>query len=171
MLARDGPSTWPTERSCARAVAAESGVIGDRAATLCCVPTEVIDGVPGRDPGSAWPPGHRRWRPDRYAFGGLVIAVLFVWLTPTLLPRGPIFQGLVTGVSAAIGYAVGFLGSKLVRYLVRREAPARVKTIVRRVASAIGLVGTTGMLVWFGNWQAQLRELMSAAPFCGGATS
>ncbi|AWK74323.1 hypothetical protein CBI38_24965 [Rhodococcus oxybenzonivorans] len=128
---------------------------------------DVIDSAPGRDIGAARPPGHRRWLPDRYAFGGLVIAVLFVWLslTPTLLPRGPFFQGLVTGVSAAIGYTVGFLGSKFVRYLVQREASDRVKTMVRRTAAVIGLVGTAVMLVWFGNWQDQLREIMSAAPF------
>ncbi|MDV7354626.1 alpha/beta-hydrolase family protein [Rhodococcus oxybenzonivorans] len=129
--------------------------------------TDVIDSAPGRDTGAARPPGHRRWLPDRYAFGGLVIAVLFVWLslTPTLLPRGPFFQGLVTGVSAAIGYAVGFLGSKFVRYLVQREASDHVKTMVRRTAAVVGLVGTAVMLVWFGNWQAELREIMSAAPF------
>ncbi|MEU2003303.1 alpha/beta hydrolase [Rhodococcus sp. NPDC019627] len=129
--------------------------------------TDVIDSAPGRDTSAARPPGHRRWLPDRYAFGGLVIAVLFVWLslTPTLLPRGPFFQGLVTGVSAAIGYAVGFLGSKFVRYLVQREASDHVKTMVRRTAAVVGLVGTAVMLVWFGNWQAELREIMSAAPF------
>jgi uncharacterized membrane protein len=130
------------------------------------VPNEVIDGAPEREAGPVRPPGYRRWLPDRYAFGGLVVAVLFVWLslTPTLLPRGPFFQGLVTGVSAAIGYAIGFLGSKLIRYLVHREAPARVKTVVRRVASVIGIVGTAAMLVWFWDWQSQLRAIMSAAP-------
>ncbi|MDV7277510.1 MULTISPECIES: alpha/beta hydrolase [Rhodococcus] len=129
--------------------------------------TDVIDSAPGRDTGASRPPRRRRWLPDRYAFGGLVITVLFVWLslTPTLLPRGPFFQGLVTGVSAAIGYAVGFLGSKFVRYLVGREASDPVKTMVRRTAAVIGLVGTAVMLVWFASWQDQLREIMSAAPF------
>ncbi|GCE39377.1 membrane protein [Rhodococcus wratislaviensis] len=120
------------------------------------------------DSGSPRPPArHRRWLPDRYAFGGLVVAVLFVWLslTPTLLPRGPFFQGLVTGVSAAVGYALGFLGSVLVRHLVRREPSARVKTRVRRGALVIGIMGTAAMLVWFANWQDELRALMSAASF------
>lgn len=110
---------------------------------------------------------HRHWLPHRYAFGGLVVAVLFVWLslTPTLLPRGPFFQGLVTGVSAAVGYALGFLGSVLIRHLVQREPSARVKTWVRWGALVIGLVGTAVILVWFANWQDELRALMSAAPF------
>ncbi|QSE91588.1 alpha/beta-hydrolase family protein [Rhodococcus pseudokoreensis] len=119
-------------------------------------------------PESTRPPErHRRWLPHRYAFGGLVVAVLFVWLslTPTLLPRGPFFQGLVTGVSAAVGYALGFLGSALVRHLVRREPPDRVKTWVRWGALGIGLIGTAVMLVWFANWQDELRALMSAASF------
>ena len=130
--------------------------------------TDVIDGAPPHETGPARPPErHRRWLPHRYAFGGLVVALLFVWLslTPTLLPRGPFFQGLVTGVSAAVGYGLGFLGSKFVRYLVQREAPPRAKVVVRRVALAIGILGTVVMLVWFGHWQSQLREIMSAAAF------
>ncbi|MEV6325809.1 alpha/beta-hydrolase family protein [Nocardia sp. NPDC051787] len=129
--------------------------------------TDAIDGAAGRQSGSARSPRHRRWLPTRYAFGGLVVAVLFTWLslTPTLLPRGPFFQGLITGISAAIGYFLGFLGSKFVRYLVQREAPSHVKTAVRRTAVVIASLGTAAMLVWFRNWQSQLRELMNAAPF------
>lgn len=129
--------------------------------------TDVIDGASRKPARPVRTPRYRRWLPDRYAFGGVVVAVLFVWLslTPTLLPRGPFFQGLITGASAAIGYSVGFLGSKLVRYLVQREAPPRVKTVVRRVALVIGIVGTVAMLVWFQDWQSQLRALMSAEPF------
>ncbi|MEU2091182.1 alpha/beta hydrolase [Nocardia beijingensis] len=131
------------------------------------MPTEVADGAAGRQSGSVRSNERRRWLPDRYAFGGLVVAVLFAWLslTPTLLPRGPFFQGLVTGISAAIGYCLGFLASKFVRYLVQREPPPQVKTVVRRAAVVIASLGTAAMLVWFGNWQSQLRELMNAAHF------
>ncbi|ETD31393.1 alpha/beta-hydrolase family protein [Williamsia sp. D3] len=131
------------------------------------MPTEVTNGAHGRDVVPTRSPLYRRWLPDRYAFGGLVIAVVFAWLslTPTLLPRGPFFQGLVTGGSAAIGYVIGFLGSKLLRYLVQREAPARVKMHVRRVAWVLAIVGTGAVLVWFSKWQSELRNLMSAEPF------
>ena len=71
----------------------------------------------------------------------------------------------MTGGSAAIGYVIGFLGSKLVRYLVQREAPARVKMHVRRVAWVLAIVGTGAVLVWFSKWQSELRNLMSAEPF------
>lgn len=64
-------------------------------------------------------------------------------------PREPFFQGLITAASAAIGYAVGFAGSRLVRNLDRREASPRVKTVVKRVVLAICIVGTVAMLVWF----------------------
>ncbi|MGK9269808.1 alpha/beta-hydrolase family protein [Williamsia muralis] len=131
------------------------------------MPTDVIDGELGSDVGPTRSPLYRRCLPDRYAFGGLVVAVIFVWLslTPTLLPRAPFFQGLVTGGSAAIGYAFGFLGSKLVRHLVQREASPRAKVAVRRIAWIVGIVGTGVILIWFANWQSELRAIMSAAPF------
>ncbi|WP_174187013.1 alpha/beta-hydrolase family protein [Nocardia barduliensis] len=127
----------------------------------------MTDSAPGRGPGSGVRSRHHRGLPHRYSFGGLLIAVIFVWLslTPTLLPRGPFFQGLVTGLSAAIGYGIGVLGSKLVRYLVQREAPPGVQKVVRRVVLIIGIIGTLLMLAWFRDWQSDLRALMNAEPF------
>nr|WP_067857278.1 alpha/beta-hydrolase family protein [Nocardia shimofusensis] len=112
---------------------------------------------------------HRRWLPHPYGFGGQVAALLFVWLslTPTLLPRGPFFQGVLTGVSAAMGYGVGVLLAKWIRVLVRREISPRTRTIMHRAVWAIGLAGTLGMLAWFRSWQSRLRVLMDAAPFPG----
>nr|WP_227467157.1 alpha/beta-hydrolase family protein [Nocardioides lijunqiniae] len=44
---------------------------------------------------------------------GIACALGFVWLslTPSLLPRPPLFQGLVSGFAAAAGYGVGVLAS------------------------------------------------------------
>lgn len=45
------------------------------------------------------------WWLRRYTFTGTAVGLLFLWLsmTPSLLPRGPLFQGLVSGASGAIG--------------------------------------------------------------------
>lgn len=105
--------------------------------------------------------------PKRYVFGGLVLATISLWLslTPSLLPRGWLFQGVVSGASAAIGYGVGVLGSMLVRYVVGREAPAAVKRNAWRALAGAAAVGTIVGLVWFGSWQSELRELMDTEPF------
>ena len=49
-----------------------------------------------------------RWLP-RYTWSGTLGALLFGCsaLTPSLLPRGWVLQGLIAGVTAAIGYGVG----------------------------------------------------------------
>lgn len=108
-----------------------------------------------------------RLMPKRFVFGGLVVATIALWLslTPSLLPRGWMFQGVVSGASAAIGYAVGVLGSMLVRYLVTREVPENGKRIAWWALAGIGPLGTIVCLVWFGLWQSELRELMGTPPF------
>jgi uncharacterized membrane protein len=71
-------------------------------------------------------PAKTPWWWRRYTFTGTAVGLVFVWLsmTPSLLPRGPLFQGLVSGVSGAIGYALGVLAVWLVRYM-RAKTPAR----------------------------------------------
>lgn len=130
------------------------------------MPTDVLP-QPTQQPPAPSPARRRRWFPDRYCFGGVVVAVVFAWLslTPTLLPRGPLFQGLVLGASAAIGYCFGFLGSKLIRNLWPREASPSTKRTIKRVALVLCVLGTLGFLVWFWDWQSDLRAIMSAEPF------
>ena len=59
----------------------------------------------------------------RDTFTGSAVGLLFLWLsmTPLLLPRGPLFQGLVSGVSSAIGYALGVFAVWLVRYMRSKD--------------------------------------------------
>jgi len=61
---------------------------------------------------------------------------VFLWLslTPSLLPRGPLFQGLVSGGAGAIGYALGVFAVWLVRFMLSRPSspPARWAAPPRR---------------------------------------
>src|ERR671912_503508 len=49
----------------------------------------------------------------RYTLPGAWVALVFSCLafTPSLLPRGALLQGIVCGISAAIGYGVGVAGA------------------------------------------------------------
>ena len=54
-------------------------------------------------------PAKRPWWLRHYTFTGTAVGLVFLWLsmTPSLLPRGPLFQGLVSGAAGAIGYGLG----------------------------------------------------------------
>nr|WP_235681199.1 alpha/beta-hydrolase family protein [Tomitella gaofuii] len=102
----------------------------------------------------------------RAPYLGLVGALLFFWasLTPTLLPRGPVFQGAVSGGSAVIGYGIGILVALFLRWLLEWEPPRLVQRVARWVLTVVAVAGTVAMLVWFAHWQSQLRTIMSADP-------
>ena len=55
---------------------------------------------------------------------GLVVGALFfaAALTPSLIPRSPLLQGVLSGVCFAIGYGLGVLAAWLWRGFADREA-------------------------------------------------
>ncbi|MFE5943234.1 alpha/beta hydrolase [Streptomyces sp. NPDC056480] len=104
----------------------------------------------------------RRW-PDLTA---LCLATVFFWssLTPSLVPRPWYLQGLVGGITAVIGYA---LGSGLA-WLYRTVAPWRPPTRFRtRCWQAYWLLSPV-LAVWFisesARMQRQLRVLQGLPP-------
>ena len=93
----------------------------------------------------------------------MIGALVFLWLsfTPSLLPRGPLFQGLVSGASAAIGYCICVFFTWLARYLVSRDEPwPRPPRWAWLVWGVLAIVGTAFMLYWFMQWQNDIRDLM-----------
>ncbi|MCT7377934.1 alpha/beta hydrolase [Chelativorans salis] len=108
---------------------------------------------------------------------GLLTATLFfaASLTPSLIPRTYVMQGVLSGVSLAAGYAIGVFGHWLWAYLELPEPRERIEAIIKLVATVIC---ATIALVFLGRaseWQNSSRVLMemepvdSAHPFKVGA--
>lgn len=107
-------------------------------------------------------PARAGWWVRQYTFTGTAVGLVFLWLsmTPSLLPRGPLFQALVSGGSGAIGYALGVLAVWLVRYMRSKDSSPKAPPIAWRILVVVGLVGTVLMIVWFHFWQDRVRDLM-----------
>jgi uncharacterized membrane protein len=97
-------------------------------------------------------------------FGGTIGAVLLfcMSLTPSLLPRHWALQGVVSGVTMAIGYAFGATIGALIR-TTWSNAPVPV----RRAWTVLGVVSlalAVAFLQLGDSWQREVRELVGAEP-------
>lgn len=102
------------------------------------------------------------WWRQRYTFCGTALGLILLWLsmTPSLLPRGPLFQSLVSGGSAAIGYGIGVLLVFLVRYMRSRDSSPPAPYEAWLALGVLTVVGTALMQIRFAQWQDELRDLM-----------
>ena len=102
-----------------------------------------------------------RWLP-RYTWSGTLGAVLFgcASLTPSLLPRGWVLQGLIAGITAAIGYGVGVTIAWFVAELTESRMSAGFRTRAWQALAAVSVLLVVAML-WLGaGWQRDIHELM-----------
>ncbi|MFE3282825.1 alpha/beta hydrolase [Streptomyces sp. NPDC059233] len=118
-------------------------------------------GEPSPSPGS----GKRGWSPRLSlpgCWGALVLACLS--FTPSLLPRGGVLQGLICGISAAIGAGLGVLAAYVWRAFADRDPrPASRGSWRVLLISAIVLFGLS---FGFGQyWQHQIRGLMGVTDY------
>ncbi|HEX3212726.1 MAG TPA: alpha/beta-hydrolase N-terminal domain-containing protein, partial [Actinomycetota bacterium] len=99
----------------------------------------------------------------RYTLPGASVALVFACLafTPSLLPRGALLQGIVCGITAAIGYGVGVAGAWVWRAFADRDPrpPRPGAWRVFAISAAVLLAAAVVLGLW---WQAQLRDLMGA---------
>lgn len=106
--------------------------------------------------------GGRQWWLRHYTFTGTTVGLVFVWcsMTPSLLPRSALFQGLVSGISGAIGYGLGVFAVWLVRYMSDRNSSPPAPRWAWMVLIPIGAVGMVIMAIRFHVWQDDVRDLM-----------
>ena len=101
-----------------------------------------------------------------FSYGGFIGALIFFGfsLTPSLLPRSPLLQGLVSGVSLAGGYGAGALvfwaGARATSWQPT-ERGHRVAWIALAVA---GIAFVVPALYVAGVWNNETRELMTLDP-------
>ena len=104
---------------------------------------------------------------DRVLSGvGLTTATWFfaASLVPSLLPRAAWLQGLVSGVTVAVGYGIGAGAAALWRYLGIPGLRGRARTIALWVLVGVGMWGA----VWNGwrlvGWQNEIRAMFGMPP-------
>lgn len=98
----------------------------------------------------------------RFSVVGLLVGTLFfaLSLTPSLVPRPPLVQGLIAGLSFSAGYAVGFFGRCLWHYLEFPVPGSRVEWIIKLLA-AVGCTVVAVTFLWQATeWQNSVRTLM-----------
>ncbi|MBL4916847.1 alpha/beta hydrolase [Szabonella alba] len=102
----------------------------------------------------------------RLRAGGLVLAAIFFCfaLTPSMVPRGPVLQGVLGGAVAALGYVIWFLLGLLGAWLELRPLPARPARIAARLSLAAALAAT-GICLWLSvDWQNSIRRAWDLPP-------
>jgi uncharacterized membrane protein len=108
------------------------------------------------------PPRKKPWWVRRYTFTGTAVGLVFLWfsMTPSLLPRGPLFQGLVSGLSGASGYGIGVFAVWLVRYMRSKDSSPPAPRRAWLILIVAGVIGMVAMVIWFHVWQDRVRDLM-----------
>lgn len=111
-------------------------------------------------------PEKPRWSWSVFAGAGLVLGALFFMasLTPSLMPRDPVMQGVLGGAVAAIGYQLAFGLLRLWRYLMIPEPGARANTTVALTEVGIALVIILLGLWLSHGWQDETRRVVGLEP-------
>jgi len=107
----------------------------------------------------------RGWPWYSFSTGGFLLGTLFfaASLTPTLLPRTFLTQGVLSGCALASGYGIGVFVCWLLAYmeLLRLNGLLRVA----KLAAATGCVIVAVTSLWqAAQWQNSIRELMELEP-------
>ncbi len=93
---------------------------------------------------------------------GLLFGIFFFALsmTPSLLPRTDLFQGLISGLSLSAGYAIGVLVIWFWNYFQLPKLKEKSQTIVQLIVAIAGLFTSIFFLWKASDWQNSLHVLM-----------
>src|ERR1700716_3810646 len=122
-------------------------------------PVETTPDIDSAEPPAAKAAGEPAKRPDwwvrHYTFTGTAVGLVFLWLsmTPSLLPRGPLFQGILSGIAGAIGYGLGVFAVWLVKFMRSKDTSPPAPKAAWLALVIVGIAGTVGMVWWFHVWQ------------------
>jgi len=97
---------------------------------------------------------------------GILLGTLFfaASLTPTLLPRSFLTQGVLSGCSLAAGYGIGVFGRWLWAYMELPRPKGRLLRVAK-LAAATGCAVVAVIFLWqAARWQNSIRELMELKP-------
>lgn len=105
-------------------------------------------------------------RLDTLSAGGWLFGLLFaaLSLTPSLIPRNVLVQGILSGCAFAAGYGIGVFLEWLWNFLELRWPNRRVARWVGRLCAAACLVLTIAFLWFWTGWQNSVRAGMGEAP-------
>lgn len=97
---------------------------------------------------------------------GLMLGALFfaAALTPTLIPRSYLTQGVLAGGCFAVGYFAGVLWRRLWHYLELPEPSARMRSIANAFVAALCLLIVIIFLWRTAEWQNSIRTVMKMSP-------
>jgi len=101
-----------------------------------------------------------------FSAGGLLLGTLFfaTSLTPTLLPRTFLTQGVLSGCALAAGYGIGVFGRWLWAYMELPRPQGRALRVSKLVAAIVCAVVAATFLWQAAQWQNSIRELMGLEP-------
>src|SRR5262245_58576516 len=106
----------------------------------------------------------RFWR--SLSAGGLFLGTLFfvASLTPTLIPRTYLTQGVLAGACFAAGYGIGVAWRWLWTYMELPEPRERLLVAVK-IAAAVACAAIAMLFLWrAAEWQNSIRLLMQLEP-------
>lgn len=106
----------------------------------------------------------RFWR--SLSAGGLALGTLFfvASLTPTLIPRTYLTQGVLSGACFAVGYGIGVAWRWLWTYMELPEPRERLLLSLKIAVAAACAVIAILFLWWAAEWQNSIRRLMQLEP-------
>jgi uncharacterized membrane protein len=122
-------------------------------------PVESSPAVPAAEPPPPGKPRKLLYVTLPGCWGGLIAGCLS--FTPSLLPRGGVVQGLIWGITAAIGYGLGVLAAWIWRAFADRDSrrPRCRSWLVFLISAAVLVVVSFGLGQY---WQYEIRKLMGS---------